>query len=485
MQIARLFRGISRLACGTFAGWLISGPGMVCAAADEPVAQKVLTSCDPYSYGAKGDGMAKDTTAIQQAVDACSAVGGGTVVLRKGTFLSGTVTLRSNTALHIEPGATLLGSRDDADYPTLSPPTINSQLDNCQRALIYVQGANNVRIDGGGTVDGNADFDRWRGMSLPERVRPMAIFTALSSNVSIENITVKNAATWAVVNLEVSHLLIRGITVDSALGPTHDGIDVVDGRDVLIEQNTITSGDDAICLKSGSGMGLQNITVRHNRILGAGVANGLKLGTASVGPVRNVLFEDITIANAQAAAIAVESVDGSNISNTVFRRISVTDVGTPFFVLLGARGGARVGSISGLRFETIRATHLRYPWGSLITGAAADAAGSHEVTDISFKDLDIHFKGGHSVTGPYAFASTHADTDRFPHYQGGYPDPKFLFATPTAKSEVTNYTLPGWAFFIRHARAVNFSDCKLEVDGTDARSPVVTQDAIITGSCAL
>ena len=341
-----------------------------------------------------------------------------------------------------------------------------------------------VRVEGGGTVDGNADFERWRGMSLPERARPMAIFTALSSDVYIEGITVRNAATWAVVNLEVAHLVIRGITVDSALGPTHDGIDVVDGHDVLIEHNTINSGDDAICLKSGSANGLQDVTVRQNRILGAGVANGLKIGTASVGPVRHIVFEDISIENAQAAAIAVESVDGSAISDMVFRRIRISHVGTPFFDLLGNRGGAKTGSISGLRFESIRATDMRYPWGSLIMGAPADTTGQHELSDITFKELDLRFQGGQTVTGPYAFASTERDAIRFPNYQGGYPDPKFLFATHAAKSEVTSYTLPGWAFFIRHARGVSFVDCKLAVDGADARDPVVTHDATVTGSCS-
>ena len=81
------------------------------------------------------------------------------------------------------------------------------------------------------------------------------------------------------------------------------------------------------------------------RALGAGVANGLKFGTASVGPMRHILFDDVTIANAQAAAMAVESVDGGVVSDVTFRRVTATDVGTPFIVLLGARGHASVGAI--------------------------------------------------------------------------------------------------------------------------------------------
>ena len=311
----------------------------------------------------------------------------------------------------------------------------------------------------------------------------MAIFTALSSDVSIEGVTVRNAATWAVVNLEVRHLVIRGITVDSPHGPTHDGIDVVDGRGVLIEDNTITAGDDGICLKSGSATGLRDVVVRRNRILGAGVANGLKLGTASVGPMRDILFEDISIRDAQAAAMAIESVDGGEVSNLTFRRITLSDVGTPVFMLLGARGQASVGAIHDVRFETIRGDGLRYPWGALLSGAPPDAAGGHDLDTITFKDIAITWTGAGAAAGPNVYGSTAGDVARFPAYGGGYPDPKFIFATPAAKSEVVDYALPGWAFFVRNARGVRFEDCRIALAGADRRDAIAAGDAEIRGGC--
>ena len=453
------------------------------ARAQAPAPARAARTCDARAFGAVGDGRAKDTAALQRAIEACATGDGGTVVLARGTFVSGTIVLRSHVTLRIEAGATLLGSRDDADYPTQAPPIRNTELANCRRALVYAEGATAVRIEGGGTIDGNADIDKWRSMARPEGQRPMAVFTALSSDVSIEGITVRNAATWAVVNLEVTHLVVRGITVDSPLGPTHDGIDVVDGRDVLIEDNTITAGDDGICLKSGSATGLRDVVVRRNRILGAGVANGLKLGTATVGPMRDIVFEDIDIRNAQAAAMAVESVDGGEVSNLTFRRITLSDVGTPVFMLLGARGQARVGAIHDVRFETIRGGHLRYPWGALLSGAPADAAGRHDLDAITFKDVAITWTGAAGAAGPHVYGSTAADIARFPAYGGGYPDPKFIFATPTAKSEVVDYALPGWAFFVRNARGVRFEDCRIAVAGADRRDAIASGDAEIRGGC--
>jgi len=451
------------------------------APVSESMPGRLLSACDPVDHGAKADGVTKDTVAIQAAIDACAA--GGTVLLRHGVFLSGTIRLRSHVTLHIAAGATLRGSQDDADYPLLDPPVVNSQLADTRHALVYAERATGVRIEGAGTIDGNADIDKWRAMSRPEGRRPMAIFTVLSKDVSIEGVTVRDAAVWAVVDMEVEHLVIRGITIDSPHGPTHDGIDVVDGRDVLIEDNTINAGDDGICLKSGSATGLRDVVVRRNHVRGAGVANGLKLGTATVGPMRDIVLEDIRIENAQAAAMAVESVDGGEVSNVTFRRITASDVGTPVFMLLGARGAARVGAIHDIRFETIRATNLRYPWGALLSGAPPDAAGRHDLQAIAFDDVDITWRGAGDAAGPHVFGSGADDTARFPVYGGGYPDAKFIFATPTAKSEVIDYALPGYAFFVRDARGVRFERCRAGVSGAEKRAALVARDADVAGAC--
>ena len=452
-------------------------------AAAPGIAATPARTCDVSRYGAMGDGVTKDTAALQRAIDDCATGDGGTVLLARGTFLSGTIRLRSHVTLRIEAGATLLGSRDDADYPVLPTIADNKESSSCRRALVVGDHVEKVRIEGGGTIDGNADIDKWRSMARPEGERPMAIFTAGSHDVDISGITVRNAATWAVVNMEVNVLRVHGITVDSPLGPTHDGIDVVDGRFVTIEDNTINAGDDAICLKSGSARGLRDVLVRRNHVLGAGVANGLKLGTATVGPMTHIAFEDIVIEHVQAAAMAVESVDGGQVSDVRFERITMNDVGTPVYVMLGARGPAAVGAIHDIRFANVRGSAVRYPWGALVSGAPADAAGRHDVERITFDDVDIAWRGAADAAGPHVFASTPADAARFPTYGGGYPDAKFLFATPTAKSEVIDYALPAYAFFVRNARGVRFDNCHASIAGVEHRDAVVTHDATVEGTC--
>src|SRR5579885_2017915 len=198
--------------------------------------------CDPKSFGAHGDGLTKDTTSLQAAIDSCARAGGGTVHVHDGIYFTGTIVLRSNIHLQIDPTATIRGTQDDGDYPVTNPQTNNSQLKNCRKTLIYAERAQNVSIDGGGTVDGNGGKPEWGG-SAPEYTRPMAIYIAQSSNVVIQGINVINAGMWGVVNLETDHVTVRGLHIHSPFGPTRDGIDIVDCHDVLVENNEIYSED--------------------------------------------------------------------------------------------------------------------------------------------------------------------------------------------------------------------------------------------------
>jgi hypothetical protein len=420
--------------------------------------------CDPRSFGAKGDGKTKDTGALQSAIDTCAAAsGGGIVELSHGVFLSGMITLKSNIVLRIEADATLRGTQDDADYPSTNPPTTNTQLKNCRKALVYAESAHDVRIEGGGTIDGNGNTPKWIGPSTlhPEATRPMAIYTALSANVTIQNVKVVNAAMWGVVNLEVDHLTIQNVTIDSPLSGNRDGIDVVDGHHVLIDNVTITSEDDSICIKSGARRGVDDVLVKNSHVVRSIVANALKFGTASYGSFTNVTFQDIVIDHADKAAMAVESVDGADVSNILFQRITFQDVGSPFFVLLGDRGGTpagdvhKVGTIDGVRFVDIDGKNSRYDWASPISGTKTPDGVVHPLKNLSFTNVHVVNKGG--------LATVPADP---PEYAGQYPDPNLWG------------NLPAFGYFIRHADGVTFTGSTATATPGDARKALETRDVV-------
>lgn len=437
-----------------------ASPGSVPTSAGAPGADAGSPPpvCDPQTFGAKADGKTKDTVALQAAVDACAGKG-GVVHLHDGSYLTGTIRLKSDLVIHIDPSAQILGTQDDADYPTQNPPTDNTQLLNCRKALLYAESVSNLTIEGTGAINGNGNAPQWIGPSTlhPEATRPMAFFAVKGKNVTLRDITLEHSAMWGLVNMEIDGLTIDHINVESVYSGNRDGIDVVDCHHVLIQNSTIHSEDDSICIKSGTRYGVDDVQVK-NCTVSSVIANALKFGTASYGSFSNVTFDTITVESADKAAMAVESVDGADISNIVYRNITFKDVGTPVFVLLGDRGGTptddvhKIGTIDGVRFENITGSGMRYNWSSPISGLLKDGV-TYPLKNLSFVNVQITNKGG--------LTAVPADP---PEYAGQYPDPNLWG------------NMPAYGLFVRHAVGVTLTNSSPLLAGTDARAAIVQRD---------
>lgn len=410
--------------------------------------------CNVKDFGAVGDGKTKDTIAIQSAIDVCAKTG-GKVVLRDGVFLTGMIRLKSNITFYVDDTARLKGSWKDSDYPLIRPKSENTQLEYLQKALIYAEKAKNITIEGSGTIDGNGDKLGWRLPWIHERERPMAIFIVQSKNVLIQDVHIKDSAMWTLVTLESDDVVIRGVRIDSSQIPNRDGIDIVDGRNILIENNTILSQDDSICLKSGSKYGLENVIVRNNKIIASTFANGLKMGTASVGSFKNILFENIEIEKVNLAAMAVESIDGAKIENIVFKNINVKRAGTPFFIILGSRKGNTrpIGSIDGVHFKNIQVERTSKTWGSPISGTINNGV-RYAPKNISFEDIQVTFRANRGLD---------EIPEAPPEYDGRYPDPNMWGQLPAA------------GIYLRHIDRFSMKNTDFNLWGKDIR-PLLTKE---------
>lgn len=416
---------------------------------------------DVRDYGAVGNGSTLNTTAIQNAINACAGTG-GSVLLTAGTYRSGTLTLGDDMTFFIDPTATLLGSTTSTHYPVLTSGTGNTQVSkNCKRALLFVPGRSEVKIDGGGTIDGQGD-----SFGGAEGDRPIMIWSVLSDNVAVQNLYLKKAAVWCLVAMESDQVLINNINLQSNY-ITHDGIDIVDGADIIVQNCAVRSGDDAMCLKTGVRRGIDTLTIRDSFFGGdgnTGGSNGIKFGTATYGGFYAIDIHDCSVKDVQYAAMAVESREGADVDAVRFRRIDFADVGSAFFVYLAQQATThpigdvpKLGSMNGVSFRDV------FGWttywnnsphqAALITGHIYNGT-TYRITNLAFNNVHVAFEGGRtSVPGSPPEANP-----------GQYPESN-MFGD-----------LPPWAYYLRHVNGVTFSSCSSTLINSDVRQKMVTSD---------
>ena len=271
-------------------------------AADKPATFNVL------DFGAKGDGVTKDTAAIQGALDKCAAAGGGTVQIPDGVFLSGSLTLGANTTLQLAPRASLLGSPDIADYPVVNVRW-EGEFREGHRALLNASNAANLTITGGAIVGPPLPLGKLRNPR-----GPVLIELTGCTNALLEGFTTQYQQLWSLHLLFCKNLTARNLTLRT-IGANGDGIDVDSCDGVTIEHCDINTGDDAISLKSGRGLAAQNlerptqnVVIRDCR-LQSSIYAAIGLGTEMSGGVRNVKLQNCVLAGKQ-NAIFIKSRDG-------------------------------------------------------------------------------------------------------------------------------------------------------------------------------
>ena len=296
-------------------------------------------TCNPRDFGAKADGITKDTAAIQKAIDTCAAKGGGTVRLTAGTYLSAPIVLKSNITLQLDQGATLLGSPDHADYPEIT----EFRLPGVQ-SLVSATNAENVSITGEGTIDGNGE-SWWQmartvhdaGIMGNPHPRPRLVVFDHCKHVRVEGVTIQNSPFWQLVPYYSDDVVIHNIRV---LAPQHspntDAVDPFSSSNVTIDHLYADTGDDDIAIKSGAidspggddpsrDIVISDCTFLHG--------HGLSIGSEIAGGARNIVAERIHFDGTDNGIRVKANRDrGNDVSNLVFRDIDMKDVKNPLVI---------------------------------------------------------------------------------------------------------------------------------------------------------
>ena len=440
---------------------------------------------DVRAYGAAGDGHTIDTPAINRAIDAAAAAGGGTVRFPPGTYACFSIRLRSFVTLLLGPGAVILAA--DPPSPGIAGPGYDAAEPNApwdayqdfghshwHNSLIWGEGIHDFAILGPGLIWGRGLV---RGRDEPDRpdatargVGNKAIALKRCRNVTLRDISILAGGHFGILATGVDNLTIDNLKIDT----NRDGMDIDCCRNVRISDCSVNSPwDDAICLKSSLALGeariTQNVTISNCSVYGdnrlgtlldgsfrpfgheaaadPGRRNGrIKFGTESNGGFRNITLSNCTFQSCR--GLALETVDGGVLEDVTITGVTMRDLRTaPLFLRLGARLRGPNGIVPGVLRRVIISNLVcdapRSDFPSIISGVPG-----YPIEDIKISDVYMRQRGG----GTPEMAELNP-----PEEVAAYPDPGRFGL------------LPAQGFFIRHARNLEFSNIEIACAAPDAR----------------
>ena len=465
---------------------------------------------DVKTFGARGDGKTLDTPAINKAIEAAAAAGGGTVFFPAGSYLSVSIHLKSNIALYLDQGATIVAAetRPGIAYDPPEPNQWDSYQDfghsHFHNSLIWGENLENISILGPGRIWGKglvrsgnqsrtkAQNDALGNAPPDPRGGPFgypnprdaveagwgnkSISLKLCRNVILRDFTIYHGGHFAILATGVDNLTIDNLKIDT----NRDGIDVDACKNVRISNCTVNSPfDDGICPKSSYALGYaratENVTITNCQVSGYDEGtlldgtykrefrnqNGtfsptgrIKFGTESNGG-----FKNITVSNCvfeYSRGFALEAVDGALLEDVTITNITMRDISnSPFFLRLGNRGRGpkektSVGELRRVIISNVVVYNADPKYASIISGIPG-----HLIEDVRLSNIRVYARGG--GTKEQAVLVPAEEEEK-------YPEPA-MFGE-----------LPAYGFFIRHVKALQMNDVEVSYIKDDARPPFIMTD---------
>ncbi len=354
-------------------------------------------------YGARGDGKTLNTQAIQRAIDAAVRQHSA-VTFAPGVYLTGSLFVKSGVTLQIDKGVTLIGSQNLVDYPVMPTRVAGVEMP-WPAALINVYEQNDVRIQGGGTIDGDGKIFwdsywtlrkayeprslRWASDYDARRPRLIQIFK--SDHVTLGNgLLLRRSGFWTVHicyshDVNVEHVTIRNN--EDGHGPSTDGIDIDSSRKVLVDYADIGVNDDALCLKAGrdsDGLRVNRPSediILRNSIVRSGAA-GVTLGSETSGGFRNIEAYAITVLAPVPVGILFKSAHtrGGFAENIRLHDFDLHDVAVAFRVTMNWN--------PSYSYAAIPASEKNYPpYWTVLPTPVPDAQGKAHFHDVHLSQI--------------------------------------------------------------------------------------------------
>ncbi|MGA2052120.1 MAG: glycosyl hydrolase family 28-related protein [Opitutales bacterium] len=377
---------------------------------------------DVRAYGATGDGKTLDSDAINRAIAAAAATGGGTVHFPAGTYLSYSIHLQSNITLFLDAGSTILAA-DPPSQPgqpgyDLAEPNSWGDLkyqdyghSHWHNSLIWGENLQNISIIGPGQIYGS-------GLTRTGRARDglgnKAIALKLCRNVILRDFSILQGGWFAILASGVDNFTLDNLKVDT----NRDGFDIDCCRNVRVSNCFVNSpNDDGIVLKSSFALGdfrpCENVTITNCQVSGFvrgtfldgtydtslahapdrdGPTGRIKFGTESNGGFKNIAISNCVFVHCR--GLALETVDGGNIEDITISNIAMRDImNSPIYIRIGARlrgpANTPVGAIRRVLISNVVVSDADSRYASIIAGLPG-----HPIEDVTLNNIHIQYKGG-------------------------------------------------------------------------------------------
>jgi polygalacturonase len=330
---------------------------------------KALLKLNVRDFGATGDGSTKDTSAFQHALDRCSVLGGGEVLVPPGNYLTGAIELRPNTLLRLDEKASITGTADFADYPVTQVRWEGKWIQG-RAGLLYAIGASNIGIVGPGRIVGNPELGGRPNAQNPLR-HPALIEPIGCRDIHLEGFSTSYRLMWSIHPTNCEDVVIRGLNIRST-GGNGDGIDLDSCRRVRIENCDIATGDDCIAIKSGRGSEAYQLLQTCEDIViskctfADSIFACIGIGSETSGGIRNVRVEHCKFTQAKTFAIYIKTrvgrgafiedivADDLEVSGTSGGFLSLNLIGSGLQDQDPVPGVEGIPTVRNLRFSNVR-----------------------------------------------------------------------------------------------------------------------------------
>ncbi len=469
-----------RLLAGSAAAYLLKGE--IAAAQDKSVSTKDAPATEigfnVRDFGARGDGRTVDSEAINRAISAAVAAGGGTVLFPAGHYLSFSIRLASHVAIALQAGAVIiaadsgpLGGYDAAEVNEATRAYQDFGHSHWQNSLIWGDSLEDISILGPGLVWGRGLTD---GLprSQPPAERPgvgnKAIALKNCRNVLLRDFSILKGGHFGILATGVDNLTIDGVRVDT----DRDGMDLDCCKNVRVSNCSVNSPDDAICPKSSYALGYpratENLTITNCYVTAAyrvgsmldgtwkkwgalerpGQNGGIKFGTESNGAFLNTTVSNCVFEECH--GLSLETVDGARLEDMTIANLTMRNlISPPIFLRLGSRmrgpAGRKIGTLRRVFISDIIASNTASAHSSIISGIPG-----HNIEDVRLRNIFVEHMGGGKPP------------QNMPEQEQGYPEYS-MFGAST----------PSQGLYARHVNNLLLSDVEIRTTSPDVRAIVV------------